>query len=414
MIDWIIELLLPVTFVLAFLLVMHNQTLKYLGASSSYLTWLLLPLTILFYSLPMPWDFADSETFIQIQQYVVTSQKQVQVLVNINWLLTIWMMGISLFVGYFVIGHLLFSRQLNLKKIDLVSVSASMPVNLPLFQSPQAYSPMLVGVLNQKLIIPEEFQSLYNKEQQTLILEHEICHFERNDMYWNLLAMACLAILWFHPLAWLGYFRFRRDQELSCDQLVLARKQTESRINYSKALLVAAESTPPIAFAQLSFKKYGEKNTMFERIKQIKLNTKASGSALSLVSLLAITLLSGVSFAGNFDKQKSADIEPTISVKPLMRVEPLYPKTAAEDKAEGSVLLQYDITAQGNVENVKVIKSEPERIFDQAAKIAVAQWKYETSKYGSKGNMLQLDFALSEGYSKNLMGIVERVKIAKN
>jgi TonB family protein len=248
---------------------------------------------------------------------------------------------------------------------------------------------------------------LYNKEQQSLILEHEICHFERNDMYWNLLAMACLAILWFHPLAWLGYFRFRRDQELSCDQLVLARKQTESRINYSKALLVAAETSPPIAFAQLSFKKYGEKNTMFERIKQIKLNTKASGFALSLVSLLAVTLLSGVSFAGNTDKQKATEL------KPVMRVAPVYPTQAAEDKVEGSVVIKYDVTAQGDVENVSVVKAEPERIFDQAAKTSVSQWKYESSKYGNKGNMLQLDFALTEGYSKNLMEITERIKVAK-
>ena len=149
---------------------------------------------------------------------------------------------------------------------------------------------MLVGLFKQKLIIPEDFTALYNQELQSLILEHEICHFDRNDIYWNLLAFSLLALFWFHPLVWLAYFRFRRDQELSCDQTVLARKQLNSRINYGKALLVAAETAPPLAFAQLSFKKYGDKDIMFERIKHIQINTTASKFSLILVSLLSVTL----------------------------------------------------------------------------------------------------------------------------
>jgi bla regulator protein BlaR1 len=47
---------------------------------------------------------------------------------------------------------------------------------------------MLIGFINQKLVIPENFKEMYNQDQQSLILEHEICHFDRNDIYWNCIA----------------------------------------------------------------------------------------------------------------------------------------------------------------------------------------------------------------------------------
>ncbi|MFM9470020.1 M56 family metallopeptidase, partial [Streptomyces scabiei] len=62
----------------------------------------------------------------------------------------------------------------------------------------------------------------------------------------NLLNMVCLLttlIFWFNPIAWLGYMSFRRLQELSCDETVLATKNTHQRILYSKALINCAANT---------------------------------------------------------------------------------------------------------------------------------------------------------------------------
>ena len=44
---------------------------------------------------------------------------------------------------------------------------------------------------------------------------------------------------------------------------------------------------------------------------------------------------------------------------------------------EGWVKLSFDITAFGTVENVKVLESQPRRIFDMAAKRALYKWKYK-------------------------------------
>ena len=267
---------------------------------------------------------------------------------------------------------------------------------------------MLIGLVQQKLIIPENFFELYSVEQQKLILEHEICHFDRNDMYWNLLAINCLTLFWFHPLAWFAYFRFRQDQELSCDQLVLARKPKESRINYSKALLVAAQSTPSLAFAQLSFKKHGDKKIMLERINNLKINKKTSKSLFAVVILTTITLLSGLSYAGNQLSNVGKNVKKSTQLKPIVRVNPTYPQIAAKDGIEGSVVLKFDVTIKGIVKNVAVVNAKPAYVFDQAAVTALQQWKYLPVGHNVEDVLVQLDFAMHE--DSTLENLIERIK----
>lgn len=57
------------------------------------------------------------------------------------------------------------------------------------------------------------------------------------------------------------------------------------------------------------------------------------------------------------------------------RVEPSYPEAARKARMEGVVILEAIITANGNVEDVKVLKSV-NPLLDAAATRAVSQWKY--------------------------------------
>ena len=61
---------------------------------------------------------------------------------------------------------------------------------------------------------------------------------------------------------------------------------------------------------------------------------------------------------------------------PVVRVEPIYPRRAAEQFIEGWVVLKFDITTTGATSNVKVVDAQPKRIFDRAAIRAVQKWKY--------------------------------------
>jgi protein TonB len=61
---------------------------------------------------------------------------------------------------------------------------------------------------------------------------------------------------------------------------------------------------------------------------------------------------------------------------PLVRIEPRYPSRAARRGIEGWVKLEFTITEDGTVDDVKVVEAEPSRIFDRAAKRAVRKWRF--------------------------------------
>jgi protein TonB len=87
------------------------------------------------------------------------------------------------------------------------------------------------------------------------------------------------------------------------------------------------------------------------------------------------------------------------SLMPLVRIEPQYPRKAAMRGTQGWVLLSFDITEKGTVENVNVVKSKPKRVFDRAAIKALVRWKYRPKVKDGKpvaqaNNKIQLDFKL--------------------
>ncbi|GLX79688.1 hypothetical protein tinsulaeT_30280 [Thalassotalea insulae] len=419
----LVSLLYPLSISIVCLLILHRYMVDKLGTSYLYRLWGLVPLSLFAYLLPWPSTQPPKVLSSELSRFVVNPTQDLQRVFNNSELLVYLAMLVSaVMIGYWLITHLQFIRKLLLEpatKAQLAQLCFShKPRKLAVYYSGSAYSPMLVGIFKQKLVLPENFHQAYNPEQQQLILQHEICHFDRNDIYWNLIAFSIVALFWFHPLVWLAYFRFRRDQELSCDFHVLARKQVSSRVNYSKALLVAAQTAPRFAFAQLSFKKYGDKAIMFERINQIKLNTKASGLSVSLASVLAIAMLSGFSYAGNLSSNESQPKYRTPpkakeKISPIHRVEPKYPVKAAVEKIEGSVVLKYDVNIDGTVMNVEVMTGEPAYVFDRVAVTALKQWQYQPRASVAHNNLVQLDFRLDENSTFKDVNLIEKINVTK-
>lgn len=63
-------------------------------------------------------------------------------------------------------------------------------------------------------------------------------------------------------------------------------------------------------------------------------------------------------------------------VIPLVRVEPMYPRSAMQRGVEGYVTVQFTISKTGTVVNPKIIDADPKNVFDQAAISAIKKWKY--------------------------------------
>ena len=82
------------------------------------------------------------------------------------------------------------------------------------------------------------------------------------------------------------------------------------------------------------------------------------------VALALLVLLQGCVAGGNQPMQLVHDVGPD------------YPEEARAAGAEGWVKVRYDVAANGLVENLAVVESNPPGLFDAAALAAVAQWRY--------------------------------------
>jgi protein TonB len=69
--------------------------------------------------------------------------------------------------------------------------------------------------------------------------------------------------------------------------------------------------------------------------------------------------------------------EPDRDFIPVSRIPPQYPYQATRRRIEGWVRLSFRVTETGTVEDVVLLDSEPEGIFDRAALRAVARWTFQ-------------------------------------
>ena len=233
------------------------------------------------------------------------------------------------------------------------------------------------------MLLPRDFAQRFSPQQQQLILRHELAHWQRGDLHCNYLALTLLALCWFNPLIWLAYRRYRQDQELACDALVLKDASAQDRIAYSYALVSnlqqAANGWQPLTYH------YGDKQMIKQRLMQLQ---QSHGfSKIAVLGGLALVVASALWLQ---QPAYAAAEQP----KPEMRVEPKYPVQAAQQRITGYVQAQFNIKPDGSVTDVNITKAEPADTFNKVAITALEQWTYQPSSSGFKGAMVQLDFMM--------------------
>lgn len=97
-------------------------------------------------------------------------------------------------------------------------------------------SPMLLGVLRPRLLLPAHLATL-DPAQQRLIVEHELTHCRRADPLWLALSGVLGLLFWFNrPLRRLDA-GLREAVECGCDDAVLAGRDAGERRGYAAALV---------------------------------------------------------------------------------------------------------------------------------------------------------------------------------
>ncbi|MDQ9092220.1 M56 family metallopeptidase [Pseudoalteromonas haloplanktis] len=395
--NWLIEQQLLFSILIVSLLVLERYSLKWLNANFVYKLWLLIPIALLLANLPAHLKPLQSAA---ISTMLITPNKALGANFSISWAL-LYGVIFSLLAVITALTHQRFIKQLQLMPLNDKSFARDNPT-IQLLQSDAVSTPMVIGLLRTQLVLPTGYLQKTDSASLKLIIEHEKVHIKRADNLLNMLLLITTLVFWFNPLAWLGYLSFRRLQELSCDEKVLANKNTQQRILYSKALINCAASSRA---GLMAYSHYGDKNTMLQRLNQIKNNGNSSLVAKAALLIFAAGMLSSFAIA----KQPEAKAQKQ-SISPIMRIEPVYPKQAAEQGISGSVVLKYDIDPAGNTANISVVNAKPEGVFNREAKRALKQWQYKPSNFGFKDVLVQLDFAIDKHYKSD--DLIEKVTVA--
>jgi TonB family protein len=78
----------------------------------------------------------------------------------------------------------------------------------------------------------------------------------------------------------------------------------------------------------------------------------------------------------------------------LTHIEPIWPAKAVNKKIEGSVTLSFSINTDGSVDNIKIIESTPNGMFDKSSIKALSQWMYAELEKPLYDIKTRFDFSL--------------------
>ncbi|WP_238654453.1 M56 family metallopeptidase [Paenibacillus piscarius] len=172
---------------------------------------------------------------------------------------------------------------------------------IPVYTGGSANNPYLSGLMRPWIFVPE--QALRELEASRLrhILAHELAHYKRRDMLWNLLGSIAATLHWFNPLMWLAIRRMKIDREVACDAYVLEVLGEEEAIEYGLTLVEFLKRLSRVRERRghLYFSNPQQKQQIRKRISMIQSFRKGSyrfsATAVVLVALFSMVTLTGAS-----------------------------------------------------------------------------------------------------------------------
>lgn len=153
-------------------------------------------------------------------------------------------------------------------------------------------SPMCFGLFKKGIYITKEEMPQQHME---MILKHELYHYKRKDLHYQVLCVFVSAIHFFNPFVTAFVKIAERDIELSCDDMVMENCTKEQRKQYSIMILSAIdENISKNNILSIDFVR--EKEYMKKRFENVlDTSTKKSGkllyTLLGLIWILSYTLM---------------------------------------------------------------------------------------------------------------------------
>ena len=258
-IRWLLESGLAISLLIIMILIIRRPVARIFGPSFAYLLWALPVIRLFLPKLNILPPAAPEKIIAPVVEYQINAQalrslntdvtqsiSDHHLLIGIpSLLLVLWISVSALWLLSALARQGSFSHDLKQKSSPLGSadqqratalakkfnLSSRVQVRISTHaDDPNVTSPLVTGLLNPMIVLPENFLSRYSSEEQKCALIHEFIHVQRNDL-WASFAMTCLsALFWFNPLMTIAYRAFRADQEASCDSKALKFLKTQNAL----------------------------------------------------------------------------------------------------------------------------------------------------------------------------------------
>lgn len=100
-------------------------------------------------------------------------------------------------------------------------------------KSPMGERAFTLGVLRPIIFYPCDV----SKEEQELILRHELTHIQRKDVFWSMMMYGVTIVHWYNPLVWWMRKELEAICEMSCDDRVMQDKDETQRRQYGMLII---------------------------------------------------------------------------------------------------------------------------------------------------------------------------------
>lgn len=259
------------------------------GATVAYAAWALVPAAVVAVSLPAA--TVVSTPVVMTLNLTTVPMAVLPAAMRIDyapWLLAAWLAGAALMVVRLGWQQRAFRRGLGRLQPRADGLQQAESV---------AGLPAALGLLRPAIVVPADFDSRYSGEERELMRAHERSHIVRGDLQLNALVALLRSVFWFNPLLHHASRHFRHDQELACDQRVIAR-HPHARRAYGEAMFktqLATQQPLPLGCHWAAFPK-ARSHPLKERIAMLKQPVPTVARWIG-GSTLVLTLALGVGFA---------------------------------------------------------------------------------------------------------------------
>lgn len=221
--------------------------------------------------------------------------------------LFIWAIG-SVWRAYSTFKTFVRTRRLMTETLEKVS-SLSDFIGVDVFASSKVSSPLVIGFVNPKVILPKSITEQLSEPQLEAILLHEFAHIERKDNWFGLFQELLAILFWWSPIIRVLNTQIHLEREIACD--LRAATKLDNGKQYAQSLLDCAKLMVNEQRNVLAMGLFSKKKELNNRVGAV-LTRKAFGKPRTAVIALVCMGLSVSTI------QATQSFSPKISIKHTM------------------------------------------------------------------------------------------------